>query len=185
MAIGLILPIRVIQQECAWRQPRSPSSQTSSPATWRKDRALKGSPTHLIELQIPTPSGHTRWNQATVRGILTNPVYTGTVYIGRSRPTQARRRHSALVPIGRDRGGHTQTARGMVAVTQVPAIVSQEQFDRIQAKLAHNQQFASRNNTAYPYLLRALVSCGTCRLACTGRSSRGGYAYYVCNGQDA
>jgi len=70
-----------------------------------------------------------------------------------------------------------------VAVTQVPAIVSQEQFDRIQAKLAQNHQFASRNNTAYPYLLRALVSCGTCQLACTGRSSRGGYAYYVCNGR--
>jgi site-specific DNA recombinase len=70
-----------------------------------------------------------------------------------------------------------------VVVTQVSAIVSQEQFDRIKAKLAHNQQFASRNNTAYPYLLRALVSCGTCQLACTGRSSRGGYAYYVCNGR--
>jgi len=67
-------------------------------------------------------------------------------------------------------------------VTQVPAIISQEQFDLVQAKLAHNQQFARRNNTAYPYLLRALVSCGTCRLGCVGRSSRGGYAYYVCHG---
>lgn len=27
------------------------------------------------------------------------------------------------------------------------------------------------------------MSCGTCQLACTGRSSRGGYAYYVCNGR--
>lgn len=140
--------------------------------------------TQTIQQQIPTPSGRTRWNQATVRGILTNPVYTGTVYLGRSRPVQARGRHSALQPIGRGRGGHTQTApEEWVAVGQVPAIVSQELFDQIQAKLAHNQQFASRNNTAYPYLLLALVSCGTCRLACTGRSSRGGYAYYVCNGR--
>jgi site-specific DNA recombinase len=147
-------------------------------------QSLKRVTTHLIELQIPTPSGRTRWNQATVRGILTNPVYTGTVYLGRSRPTQAQQRHSALQPIGRDRGGHTQTSQEeWVAVTQVPSIVSQEQFDRIQAKLAQNHQFASRNNTAYPYLLRALVSCGTCQLACTGRSSRGGYAYYVCNGR--
>jgi site-specific DNA recombinase len=38
--------------------------------------------THLIEQQLPTPSGRSRWNQATVRGILTNPVYTGTVYLG-------------------------------------------------------------------------------------------------------
>ena len=147
-------------------------------------QSLKRVTTHLIELQIPTPSGRVRWNQATVRGMLTNPVYTGTVYLGRSRPTQARQRHSALQPIGRDRGGHTQTPpQEWVAVTQVPAIVSQEQFDQVQAKLAQNLQFASRNNTAYPYLLRALVSCGTCQLACTGRSSRGGYAYYVCNGR--
>ncbi|TMD63822.1 MAG: recombinase family protein [Chloroflexi bacterium] len=147
-------------------------------------QSLKRVTTHLIELQIPTPSGRVRWNQATVRGMLTNPVYTGTVYLGRSRPTQARQRHSALQPIGRDRGGHTPTPlQEWGAVTQVPAIVSQEQFDQVQAKLAQNLQFASRNNTAYPYLLRALVSCGTCQLACTGRSSRGGYAYYVCNGR--
>lgn len=53
----------------------------------------------------------------------------------------------------------------------------------VQQKLSHNQQFARRNNTAYPYLLRALVSCGRCRLGCIGRSSRGGYAYYVCVGR--
>ncbi len=148
----------------------------------QEGQSLKRVTTRLIQLQIPTPSGRSRWNQATVRGILTNPVYTGTVYLGRSRPVQARQRHSALQPIGRDRGGHSQTSpEEWVAVSQVPAIVSQEQFEQIQAKLAQNQQFASRNNTAYPYLLRALISCGTCRLACTGRSSRGGYAYSVCN----
>ena len=68
-------------------------------------------------------------------------------------------------------------------MTQVPAIISQEQFDLIRKKLSHNQQFARRNNSAYPYLLRALVSCGMCRLGCIGRSSRGGYAYYVCVGR--
>jgi site-specific DNA recombinase len=62
--------------------------------------------------------------------------------------------------------------------------VSQEQFEQVQAKLAHNQQFARRNNTAHPYLLRALVSCGKCHLACTGRSdARYGYAYYTCRGK--
>ena len=51
----------------------------------------------------------------------------------------------------------------------------------MQAKLARNQQFARRNNTAHDYLLRALVSCGTCQAACTGRSDRRHrYDYYVC-----
>jgi site-specific DNA recombinase len=147
-------------------------------------KSLKAVTQHLADMGILSPSGKTRWNQATVRGIFTNPVYTGTVYIGRSRPTEAQGRHSALVPIGRGRGGHTQTTQEeWIAVTQVPAIIRQEQFDLVQAKLSHNQQFARRNNTAYPYLLRAMVSCGTCRLGCVGRSSRGGYAYYVCQGK--
>jgi len=150
----------------------------------QEGKSLKAETQRLTSLGVPSPVGKTRWNQATIRGILTNPTYTGTVYIGRSRPTEARGRHSALVPIGRGRGGHVQTGQEeWTAVTQVPAIISQEQFDLVQAKLAHNQQFARRNNTAYPYLLRAMVSCGTCRLSCVGRSSRGGYAYYVCQGR--
>jgi hypothetical protein len=150
----------------------------------QEGKSLKAETQRLTKLSVPSPAGKPRWNQTTIRGILTNPVYTGTGYIGRSRPTEARARHSALVPIGRGRGGHAQTTQEeWTAVTQVPAVVTQEQFDLVQAKLAHNQQFARRNNTAYPYLLRAMVSCGTCRLGCIGRSSRGGYAYYVCVGR--
>jgi hypothetical protein len=51
-----------------------------------------------------------------------------------------------------------------LAVAPIPAVVSQDQFDQAQAKLAQNQQFARRHNTAHSYLLRALVSCGVCQL---------------------
>ena len=98
----------------------------------QEGQSLKAITQQVTDLKVPTPSGKTRWNQATIRGIFTNPVYTGTVYIGRSRPTKALGRHSALVPIGRGRGGHTQTSQEeWIAVTQVPAIVSQEQFDLV------------------------------------------------------
>jgi site-specific DNA recombinase len=65
----------------------------------------------------------------------------------------------------------------------VPAIISQELFDQIQAKLAQNQQFASRHNTTHAYLLRALVSCGVCHLSCMGRCNQPGYSYYTCRGK--
>ena len=42
-------------------------------------------------------------------------------------------------------------------MAQVPAIITQDQFDLVQAKLAQNQQYARRNNTAHPYAV-----------ACTG-----------------
>jgi len=87
-------------------------------------QTLQGVTKGLMTLAIPTPGGQWRWNQATVRGILTNPVYTGTVYLGRSRPVEAQRRHSPFVPIGRGRGGHKQTTQEeWIAVAHVPAQV--------------------------------------------------------------
>src|SRR5260370_12073373 len=64
----------------------------------------------------------------------------------------------------------------------VPQIVTEETFARVQAKLDANQQGAARN-TRHEYLLRALVSCGACRLSCTGRQAAKGYRYYLCRGR--
>jgi site-specific DNA recombinase len=71
-----------------------------------------------------------------------------------------------------------------VAAGSIPALVTQEQYDLVQQKLKRNKQFAARNNKAHDYLLRALVSCGLCGLACTGRTLKG-YAYYTCAGKRA
>jgi site-specific DNA recombinase len=65
----------------------------------------------------------------------------------------------------------------------VLAVVSQAHFDEVQAKLATNRSFAWRNNTAHRYLLRALVSCGCCGLACTARAINGRNFYYLCSGK--
>ena len=84
-------------------------------------------------------------------------------------------RRSATHPIGHPaRHGGAAAGRALDPGGQVPAVVSQEQFDEVQAKLATNRAFARRNNTAHQYLLRALVSCGCCGLACTGRDATGG-----------
>jgi site-specific DNA recombinase len=61
-------------------------------------------------------------------------------------------------------------------------IVSQERFEQVQAKLRQNASLASRNNTAHPYLLKSLVSCGLCRGACVG-ITRGTHSYYLCHGK--
>src|SRR5215212_1442984 len=52
-----------------------------------------------------------------------------------------------------------------------------------QAKLASNRRFAQRNNKAHPYLLRGLVSCGVCGLACLARANMHRYRYYSCTGK--
>ena len=146
-------------------------------------QTIYGLTKHLLSLQVPTMHRNSRWHPSTIRNILHNPVYTGNVYIGRTRACAARQRLSPLLPLGRTGKSRTMTAvTEWTLITQIPAIITQEQFDAVQAKLAHNQQFVRRNNTAHEYLLRAMVSCGLCQLACLARTN-GGNAYYVCRGK--
>ena len=139
---------------------------------------------HLDARGVPTPSGTPRWSSPTIRGILRNPTYTGQVYAQRTQYRAPIHRRSATHPIGRPHGTAVpQPADTWLLVGQVPAVVSQAHFDEVQAKLATNRSFARRNNTAHRYLLRALVSCGCCGLACTARAINGRNFYYLCNGK--
>jgi site-specific DNA recombinase len=145
-------------------------------------QTLRGVTKQLYEAGVPAPSGQARWGATTVRGVLSNPVYTGQVYAGRERSVPKRRRLSALQP-----GGHRPSIAptlpaDWILVAQVPAVVSSEEFEQAAAKLGQNQALARRNNTVHPYLLRALVSCGKCKAACMGRT-RGTHAYYCCLGR--
>jgi site-specific DNA recombinase len=137
----------------------------------------------LADLGVSTPTGKPRWNVASVRGILRNPAYAGRALTNRTRVTPARRRKSALQPAGRGVSHAPRPEQDWIEVP-VPPVVSAETFARVQAKLDTNQQGAARN-TRHEYLLRALVSCGACRLACTGRQTGAGYRYYLCRGRTA
>lgn len=133
---------------------------------------------------MPTPRGGPRWSSPTIRGILRNPTYTGQVHAQRTQYRPPTHRRSATHPIGRPHGTAVpQPQDTWLLVAQVPAVVSQAHFDEVQAKLATNQSFARRNNTAHQYLLRALVSCGHCGLASTARATNGRNFYYLCNGK--
>lgn len=117
----------------------------------------------LRERQIRSPTGKPVWGLATLRGILRNPAYTGQVYAGRMRFHPPRIRRSATHPIGRPHdSGANVPPEEWIPVATIPAVVTQAQFDLVQNKLSKNQSFATRHNTAHPYLLRALVSCGHC-----------------------
>jgi len=125
--------------------------------------------------------GHSSWHLSAVRGVLTNPVYSGQVFGNRLRARPVERRRSALQPVGR--GGDSRRVNDpaeWIAVATVPAIVDREQFERAQERLAYNQRMARRNNRVHDYLLRGLVSCGHCRRACAGRHVHRGYDYYIC-----
>src|SRR5689334_9304465 len=135
----------------------------------------------LGRLGIASPRGRPNWSPSALRGVLTNPIYLGQVFGNRLRARPAESRRSALLPVGRG-GGAKRVAdpAEWIAVARVPAIVSQDQFDRVQERLRHNRQMARRNNRVHQYLLRGLVSCGRCRRGCSGRHLPPGYDYYLC-----
>jgi site-specific DNA recombinase len=135
----------------------------------------------LTDLGVATPTGKPRWNVASVRGILRNPAYAGRALTNRTRPAPARTRKSALLPVGPGQSHAPRPPEDWIAVP-VPQIVTEEIFAQVQAKLDTNRQGAARN-TRHPYLLRALVSCGACRLSCTARTTQNGYNYYICVGR--
>ena len=133
---------------------------------------------------IQTSTGLARWNLASIRALLTNPAYTGTVYGNRWRHRGALERRSATAPSKRSAWSRVDLPREeWILVAEIPPIVSQEQFDVVQARLASNRRFAQRNNKAHPYLLRGLVSCGLCGLACLARATKHGQRYHSCTGK--
>ncbi len=176
-------------------RPRDPAGVTVEPAEAAVVRELY---TRFVEehsslfslskrlraLGIVSPTGRVCWSPATLRGILTNPTYTGQVFAGRWRARPPRARRSATPPIGQPSDSAAPApAEQWLPVASVPALISPEQFERAQAKLARNRAFARRHNTRHGYLLRALVSCGVCRSSCLCRTVHPGYDYYVCRGK--
>ena len=138
----------------------------------------------LTGRQLPTPTGQAIWKPSTIRGLLTNPAYRGEAASGRLRAVPARGRRSALEPVGRGLSTRAHPPEEWITVP-VPALVSAEQFDLVQRRLATNQQGA-RRSTTHPYLLRGLVSCGICQLSCVGRTrcaTETRYRYYFCRGK--
>jgi site-specific DNA recombinase len=177
-------------------RPRDPAGVRADPAAaatvaelfrWYADegRSFMAVVQRLHDLGVRSPSGREYWGVATVRGVLTNPTYTGTAYANRTRVRAARVRRSATHPMGRPRDSQAPLPpEEWIAAATVPAIVTREQFDRVQARIAANRSFARRNNTAASYLLRAMVSCGSCRLACQARRALpSGKTYYICTGK--
>lgn len=140
---------------------------------------------HLQQQGIPTPSGKKLWSLSTLRSFLRQPAYTGNVYANRHQYRPARIRRSATHPIGTPHDTAEELPpEAWTLVATIPVIVSQQMFDLAQARLSQNKSFASRNNTAHQYLLRALVSCGVCQSACTACAREGGkYLYYICSGK--
>ena len=65
----------------------------------------------------------------------------------------------------------------------VPAIMNLASFEAAHSRLDRNMHMARRHNTPYEDVRRGLVSCGQCRLACSGRPWHPGDPSYFGRGR--
>ncbi len=143
-----------------------------------------------------TRTGRTIWDRSVVWGILKNPAYKGTAAFGK---TQAGPMKPKLRP---QRGDPLQPRRAVSTTTvpqeqwiyiPVPALVSEELFEAVQAQLEENRQRARQHQRGARYLLQGLVVCAGCQYAYYGKAvsnktakgKKRDYAYYRCIGTDA
>jgi site-specific DNA recombinase len=180
------------------QRPRDPAGVTLEPAEAAVVRELFAAyledgltraqlATRMQARGVPRPRGRGGWRANTLRKLLSTPASAGQVYAGRHATRPSRQRHSPLHPPGaRGVSSVRRPPEQWILVATIPAVVSSEVFAQVQAKLAHNQGFARRHNTAHHSLLRALVSCRRCGLACTGRTVHPGpgqRSYSLCAGK--
>ncbi len=147
---------------------------------------------------IPTRTGKSAWDCATVWLILKNPAYKGTAAFGKTRsgefkpqrlrPQRGRPEHSRR-PVSR-----VDTSSEDQIFIEVPGLVSEDLFLAVQAQLEENRQRRRDRPGGGRYLLQGLVVCKRCGYGCYGKPTsraafegkgRVRYAYYRCTGSDA
>jgi site-specific DNA recombinase len=139
---------------------------------------------------VPTRTGKTGWNNATLWGMLRNPAYAGQAAYGKTHATGAPVRATRLARLRGQRSA--RTSRESVAPEEwkqiaVPALVTAEQFELVQQRLERNRVISPRN-TKRPSLLQGILVCRHCGYAyyrCSTRSKNGKLReYYRCSGTD-
>lgn len=142
----------------------------------------------LFSRDIATVSGKSRWDTATIRGILLNPAYHGHAIYGKMRfvprkPAKRPKRGDPAIP--RRSKVTTATEPSEQIVISVPAIVDQDLFERVRKRMDENRKRQREHLSGARYLLSGLMICGECGSAYCSRSSPSGlYAYYRCIGTE-
>ncbi len=119
--------------------------------------------------------------------LLSHPIHAGTAYANRYRYVAPEK------PRGRKSTSGENTCRVERPTEEwipipAPATVDEDTHRRAQEQLARNSELSFRNNKKHSYLLRCLLTCGSCGLAMHGVTNRSSpqatRRYYQCAGKN-
>lgn len=139
-----------------------------------KRPSIKAIARRLTEMKVPTYTdlrsnatfkkkrGYGEWDKSTISQMLRSEVYRGTWRYGRVNS------HT----------GEVNPQQHWIEVS-VPAIISEEVWQRAQERLKENKRLLKRE-PKYEYLVGRRVSCGHCGTPMMGAITGGKYLYYFC-----
>jgi site-specific DNA recombinase len=127
----------------------------------------------LTERGIKTPAGKDVWTHNSVKYILSHPFYKGDVAVFKKAQVHVR---------GEGTKRYMRPESEWVKLTEaVPAIVSEELWERVQLRIASNKALSPRSmKDPTKTLLRGRIYCGRCGSKMTIGSSVKNGIYYMC-----
>ena len=160
---------QVVRGIFAWLVEEGLSSYAIARRLWERRIPSKGD----LLAAVSKKTGRGEWCPTTVRKMLSNTVYKGVWYYGKSRWKKVN-----------GKSVRTSMPQSEWIAVPVPAIVDEEMWERAQECLLRNKQMAKRN-TKRDYLLRGMIFC-PCGRRWTGRFKvRPPTAYYLCPSTEA
>jgi len=123
---------------------------------------------HLEERNAPRKTGAKPWHTQMVKNILKNQAYVGIKYFNTQH--EVRQYANPLFGTGPTKRKVIMRPREEWIGIQVPAIVSKELFDKVQARLQWNSRHY--RNPKRVQLLSSLIECGRCGRSCFGYQRR-------------
>ena len=139
---------------------------------------------NLAETGVPSPRGRQLWSQTTIAKMLTNPIYSGIYVALRTKAVEPGYRIGHTYgKTGRRRTDPADqvTIEGLVS----EPIVSVEEFDLVQRRLARNKAQGGRASRNYLLRGRLRCACGKKWRGKTQRKNDSTYYRYVCPGREA
>ena len=148
-----------------------------------KSKTISGVCKELHYQGIKTRSGKDYWCAATVRGILKNPISSGTAIYGKTRNRPRKKITKRIREKGeypREDGAIDRLPHSEGIKIKVPAIIEESIYEQAQKKLAENREKAKRNKKQVIILSGKLV-CESCGYA----MHKSGGNYYRCSQKGA
>lgn len=123
------------------------------------------------------------WSSPMIRHILRNQTYAGTWHYGKTKIISDGKENTRKAKSKSGLGKQVARSREEWVSVPVPAIISSQDFEQVQEKIASNFR-DSKRSSKNEYLLGRRVRCSECNYAFVGRTRREHNRYYYCKGRE-